>query len=297
MVLSKEKLRLKNTYTLVEAEPPEDRSRPLEWRRSLNDLRFEATSFSIDLTHWINESDMVLDIFKDSEDKEKEVIPLVKSALKTKISVSTKISFEGVRDSLYKTLEQSSDEEIYTISSSTRASNLILNLSEVEPIDKDWGIFKSGAFYGNAGFYDDDSLDLTLNITASKEALQDLVKLISSNNLEKVIFNVVISSFSYEVDDAMRDWYHPRDLLIHGSSTPAALVTMVIRRKSNSPSVISNVSSPSGDEEDHADDLEKTNIHNSGFLVKDIVFDTSALKSIKIALWALVGILFLNLLK
>ena len=62
MILSEEKLLLKDSYTLVEAEPPEDRSRPLEWRRSLNYLRFEATSFIVDSTHWVNESDMVSDI-------------------------------------------------------------------------------------------------------------------------------------------------------------------------------------------------------------------------------------------
>lgn len=68
MILSEEKLRLKDSYTLVEAEPPEDRSRPLEWRRSLNYFRFEASEFTVDSTYWINESDMASDIFQVSED-------------------------------------------------------------------------------------------------------------------------------------------------------------------------------------------------------------------------------------
>ncbi len=297
MILSEEKLHLKDSYTLVEAEPPEDRSRPLEWRRSLNYLRFEATSFTVDSTHWINESDMVSDIFRESEDKAKEVIPLIKSALKEKISISSKISFDGIRDSFYKTSEQNKDEKIYTVSRNMRAENLILNLSEGDTKEEDWGIFKSGSFYGTAGFYDENSSDLTLDITASKEALQDLLRVIASNNFEKVIFNVVISSFSYEVDDALRDWYHPRDLLVHGFSTPAALETMTLRRKNNNSTVISDIPSFSIDEEVNEDELKNNGIQNKGFLVKDIVFDTSAFKSIKIALWALVGILFLNLLK
>jgi hypothetical protein len=297
MILSNENLRFKDSYTLVEAEPPKDRSRPLEWRRSLNYLRFEATSFTVDSTFWINESDTLSDILRDSEDKAKEVIPIIKSALKAKISISSKISFDGIRDSFYKTIETNKDEKIFTISRSTRASNLILNLSEGEPKDEDWSIFKSGSFCGSASFYDDDSCDLTLDITASKESLQELLKVISANNLEKVIFNVAISSFTYEVDDALRDWYNPRDLLIHGFSTPAALETMVVRRKNNSPVVTSTVSSISNEEEGDEYRLGKSGIYNGGFLVKDLVFDTSALKSIKIALWALVAILFLNLLK
>lgn len=296
MILSEEKLLLKDSYTLVEAEPPEDRSRPLEWRRSLNYFRFEATSFTIDSTHWVNESDMVSDIFRESDEKEREVVPLVKSAIRQKISVSTKISFDGIRDSIYKTSEKNKDEKIYSISRQTRASNLILNLSEGEPKSEDWGVFKSGSYYGSAGFYDDDNCDLTLDITASKEALQDLIKIISSNSLDKVIFNIVISSFSYEVDDALRDWYHPRDLLIHGFSTQAALETMVVRRKSSGSLGVSNVASSPIDD-GNEDDLSKNSSHINGFLVKDVIVDTSALKSIKFALWALVGVLFLNFLK
>lgn len=296
MILSEEKLLLKDSYTLVEAEPPEDRSRPLEWRRSLNYLRFEATSFTVDSTHWVNESDMVSDIFREADEKEREVVPLIKSALKQKISVSSKISFDDIRDSIYKTSEINKDEKTYSISRQTRASNLILNLSEGEPKAEDWGVFKSGSYYGSAGFYDDDNCDLTLDISASKEALQDLIKIISSNSLDKVIFNIVISSFSYEVDDALRDWYHPRDLLINGFSTQAALETMVVRRKSSGSFDVSNVASSPVDD-GNEDDLSKNSSHANGFLVKDVIVDTSALKSIKFALWALVGVLFLNFLK
>jgi hypothetical protein len=299
MILAEERLRLKDSYTFVEAEPPEDRSRPLEWRRSLNYLRFEATLFTVDSTHWINESDMASDIFTQSENKAREVIPLVKRAVRAKISVSSKINFEEIRDSFYKTVEQDKDEKIYVVSRSTRAKNLILNLSEGEPKPEDWGIFKTGSYYGNAGFYDDDSADLTLDITASKDAIKDLLDTISSNDLDRVIFNVVISSFSDEVDDSLRDWYHPRDLLIHGFSTPAALETMVVRRKGNSLAGASILSSSSVDEdvtEDKEDEVGGGGV-NGGFLVKDVVIDTSSLKSIKLALWALVFILFLNLLK
>ena len=71
---------------------------------------------------------------------------------------------------------------------------------------------------------------------------------------------------------------------------------MVVRRKSSSPLIVSNVSSSTVDD-DNEDDLSKYSSHTNGFLVKDVIFDTSALKSIKFALWALVGVLFLTLLK
>ncbi len=296
MIYSEEKLLLKDSYTLVEAEPPEDRRRPLEWRRSLNHLDFETSSFIIDSTHWVNEYDIVSDCFKETDEK-KQVIPLVMCNSKQKISVSSKINLEGIRNNIYRTSEENKEEKIYSISNQSRAINLILNLTEGEPKSEDWGVFKSGAYYGSAGFYDEDNCDLTLDITASKEALQDLIKIISSNSLDKVIFNIVISSFSYEVDDFFGDLDDPRDLLIHGSRAPAALETMVIRRKESGPVIVYKPPSSSTDNEINDDGLSNSSTHSNGLLSKDLVFDTSALKSIKFALWALVGILFLNLLK
>jgi dienelactone hydrolase len=40
VILSEEKLPLKDGYTLVDAEPPEDRSRPFEWRMGLNYINY-----------------------------------------------------------------------------------------------------------------------------------------------------------------------------------------------------------------------------------------------------------------
>ena len=295
MIISDENLLLKDQNTLIEAEPDEARSRPLEWRRSLNYLRVEAKDFSVDFTHWVNESDILSGKIRADDGGEREIKGVVKSAVKSQTSVSTKINLDDVSDNFYQTVELDKEKKLYSIGKQNRAKYLIITIKEGDPRSEEWGVFAAGSFYGTAGFFDEygtNCIDLT--VTANKEAILDLVKAISSGSLEKVIFNFVISSFSFEVDDALREWDDSRDLLIHGYSTPAALETMVIRRKSLE---ISNLGTTSENSSDSAEPDVDQSIASRGYLVKDLIFDTKPIKSIKFALWAIVGVLFLILLK
>jgi hypothetical protein len=292
MILSEEKLRLLDSNTLAEAEPSADRSRPLEWRRSLNYLRVEVSSFSVDHTYWVNESCTLTGKIPHPDDNSSTVKPTVKAALRSQLSVSAKISFDDISDNFYQIKELDKAEQLYSVSREDRARYLTLTIKEGEPKSEEWGVFSAGSYYGNAGFWDDQG-NLNIDVTANKESISELVSAISEGNLEKVILNFVVSSFSYEVDDALREWDDSRDLLILGFSTPAALEAMVIRKNSapSTPSIGDNLRDKLDEEQ-----VEKTE-PSGGFLVKDIVLDTSPLKSIKYALWALVGVLFLILLK
>jgi len=296
MILSEVNFQVKDHHTLIELGAEGGKSRPLAWRRSLNYLSFEASAFTIDVTHWINESDRLSRIKVDSDAASDVVVPLVKSSLRSKISVSTRVDLEKTRDKLYRTVEANGDDKRCSVAREGLAKKLILSLSEGEVKSEDWGVFKAGAFYGCAGFYDDGS-DLTLEVTASKDAILDLVQVISSGHLDRVIFNVVISSFSSEVDDALRDWHHSRDLIVHGFSTPAALESMVVRRKEVGFRVDDEAVLSVDSQANVRSNLSIDGSQNVGFLVKDLVFDAAPLKSIKVALWAVVVVLFLSVLK
>jgi len=290
MIVSEQKLWLRDSRTLVEAEPSDDQSRPFEWRLSLNYLRFEATKFSVDLTHWINESDRLSRMVNDAAKNSSVSSPLIREALRSRISVSTKVSFDEIRDRIYNTKEFDQDKNLFTVTRETRAVYLACTISESDPMNEDSGVFSSGAFFGSAGFYDDNSDELTLEITASKEVLSDLIKAISSKTLDKVLFNVLISSFSYEVDDALRDWYHSRDLLVNGFSTPAALESLVIRTRGDES--LMGVPAIPVDDGDSLSDNDSSNslAANREILVRDVIVDMSELKSIRFVLWLLLGV-------
>jgi hypothetical protein len=298
MIFSAEKLRVQDLHTLVESEPPADRTRPLEWRRSFNRLRFQASSFSIDSTHWINEADCLLGKIKKDSHPENEFPAVIKSAIKTKLSISTNISFEDIEDCFYKTTEVDKEQRLFTVREGSRAKNLVVTLSEGEPQSENWHSFCAGAYYGNAMFLEEDG-DLLLDLTANKEVLSDIIKAISSGSLEKVLFNAAISSFSYEVDDFLREPHDRRDLLIHGFSTPAALEAIVIKTRgeySRNTSSRSITTETIGDK----DTLDNPVTVESGNLSPqkaNVVLDKSSLRSIGFALWALVVMLFLIVLK
>jgi hypothetical protein len=291
MIVSEEKLLFKDQNTLIEAEPDESRSRPLEWRRSLNYLRVESKEFSIDQTHWVNESDILSGKIRVSEDGDRELKGVVKSAVKSQISISTKINLEDVNDNFYQTVELDSEKKLFSVSKKNKAQKLTISIKEGDPKSEEWGVFAAGSYYGTAGFYDEYGTNcIEITVTANKEAILDLVKIISDRSLDKVIFNFVISTFSFEVDDALREWDDSRDLLLHGYSTPAALETMVIRKKSGDAAISSSTSK--SNEINNDDD-----INSKGYLVKDLVFDSTPFKSIKFALWTIAIVLFLILLK
>ncbi|MFM2045321.1 MAG: hypothetical protein RLY86_3897 [Pseudomonadota bacterium] len=309
MIFSEEKLRLIDSCTLAEAEPLADRGRPLEWRRSLNFFRFDAKDFIVDYTYWINKSEDTSDLSGDAGIDKGKLVPLIESDIKQQISVSAKVSFDDIRDNFYKISEIDKEEKIFSLSRSGRAKNLIVTIKDGNPISEDGGVFKAGSYYGLAAIDHDHNNDLALflEFTANSEAIIDLVNHINSGILEKVLFSVVILSFSDEVDDAVRHWSDSRDFLIHGVCAQAALETMVIRKKESSQLQNLRATCPDDAQVDadspdcnqlETEENSPRNVSISNRLpITEAAPDASTLKSIKHAIWALVVILFLNLFK
>ena len=63
---------------------------------------------------------------------------------------------------------------------------------------------------------------LCLQATIPVEQAKSLHFAIKENPNLELDVSALVLSFSYEVDDTLREWYHPRDLLVR-ESTPAAI--------------------------------------------------------------------------
>jgi hypothetical protein len=294
MMISDERLRLKDENTFVEAEPPEGRSRPLEWRRSLNALNFDAFDFVIDSVH--NENRSVYLVGPPNKMGGEFICPIEDGERSYRITVFTKVSFDTIRDQFYKILPIAEEEGVFIASRDDRAQFVTLNLKEGSPSAEDWDFFKSGSYHGSAGFWDGDG-NLNIDILASKESLVDLIEVISSKEFEKVTFNILVSSFSYEVDDGLRDWYHPRDLLINKVVSAAALESFTIRRKKNSPNLRVEGREIHIEDKSGKDSVLKDMNIDSDLKSNEVFVDGASLKSIKVALWVIVLALFLLLFK
>ena len=299
MININEKLRYKSDKVLEEAEPPSDRSRPLEWRRSINVIDINVTRLVIKEHHSVNECDFFANSMLGSGLKpgdatsdpeyEKEIIK-PKTELRTVIS--SKVNLDTLRDSLFRTVEEDKEEKIYSVS---RASGYIdLSINDDEPRKEAAGIFAKGAQYGFA-WVEEDNETLTISVSIGKEAFKHLIFEIKSGRVSEIQLRVAIDSFSYEVDDFLREWYHPRDLIIHGRMAHAAIESFSIVSKEFLEKSGSNLISEALDTEA---DVPYTNSFESENQTQiyqpqiNNVTDPEFLKSVKTALWAIAIILF-----
>ena len=95
-----------------------------------------------------------------------------------------------------------------------------------------------------------------------------------------------VQSFSYEVDDALREWYHPRDLFIHGSAAQAVLLSVRLQHRDPEPQPV--------DEAIENEDEEPVAVSPPPTVLPDYGV---TLRSIKTALWVVAGLLLLQLFK
>ena len=290
MMLGSEKIKFKDYHTFTETEVSSDGSRPLEWRRSLKSIRIEANSFVVDQIHWVNECDTLTGIIRiddASRDNDASIKETIKSDVKQKLSITSKVSFDSIKDSIYLTVVDDEDEKIFSLLEAD--GEIILTLSEGSDKTESWGVFSGGAYYGST-YIDRDTGNLYIYATVDTLIIENLVKEVREERIDKIILDIVLDTFSFEVDDALSDFHHKRDLFIHGFSTPAAVQSLLIRGKSfSSTPQLAPVSQPDdGDSQAHLSVKP---------VLSSFVVDTSQLKHIKNALWLISFLLFLIFVK
>ena len=262
----------------------------MEWRRSINTIDVDATRFVIKEHHTVSELDYTsngltrvgLKAADDTSDPDEEK-ELLKPKTGLRTILSTKIPLEDIHDSLYRTVEEDADEKIYSFS---RAKGYLeLSINDDAPLEESRAIFAAGTHYGHAWIEEDDE-KLTIYVSVGKDVLKHLVTEIKSERVAEINFRIAIDSFSYEVDDFLREWYHPRDLVIDGRMAHAALesFSVVSKEYAFQPLIMPPVVS-----DDETEDIEP----QAQFYQPQInnVIDTTYLKSIKTALWVIAGVL------
>ncbi|MGH7824334.1 MAG: hypothetical protein ACREQ7_04055 [Candidatus Binatia bacterium] len=135
---------------------------------------------------------------------------------------------------------------------------------------------------------------LCFDMCLPENQMNDILECLSRDPNAQIEVGVNLLSFSYEVDDALREWYHPRDLFIEEG--PAAPVGWV------------NVSSLVGARLDTSDkkseetentDADEVQIRSAAITQApvDLSAVTKALGSLTVALWILIAIVAYSLIK
>jgi len=288
---TKDLLRFINKATFQEAEPPADRSRPLEWRRSFNTISFTAKQLQIEYVYTINEVDYLESMQQvEASDGKPEDALVVTPVVRRRIRVVCTIPQENIRDSILITEEQDKEANVYALRR-TKAP-IELTLTESEPTEQR-APYASGSYPGltfhNSLEPGDDNL--CMEVSVPTEHLQEIVSALKADPTLALHVVVSIQSFSFEVDDALREWYHPRELFIHGHAAPTALQSLRLAHlKPEAPDEVSF------DEDEPYEEVALTNQTPGQLPATDHPY-IPVLKSIKTALWVVVVLLTLHLIK
>lgn len=224
----KEKLKKVSDAIFQEAEPPKDRSRPLEWRRSLNRLRLDLINVQILDVCQIHETDS----FFSSDDKienhtksmasaQPSYSQLIKADVDKKNFIDTIFfSVAEEKDSEIYKLDQPSEKISFTIRSGNKHSYKNFNLIDVYP----GSIGRNNFEPGEDGIW--------IEVRMPQYELERIIALIASNPKSKLKASVDILAFTFEVDDAFREWYDPRDMFIDNDIGIALLSSLDLSRSS-----------------------------------------------------------------
>ena len=127
-------------------------------------------------------------------------------------------------------------------------------------------------------------------ITIPKEHMPPLVNAIRLDPNAVVEINAYLNSFTFEVDDFVREPYHPRDLIIN-DSTICFVSNITVTSKIGNHSVPVNT-----EDEEHPSELPIEPFVDNGnrnvllALLNNIASLTKPIKSLVTAAWILVGV-------
>jgi len=220
-----EKLRRVSDDVLSEANPPADRTRPLEWRRSFNSVSFRVralrpvTQYLVTEREWSFETEKQVDHWAE-----------LKPTARIVYTVEGVVDEEKQRDKIH-CLVKTDEEGLFTAERPRQRMRVVLRSGDPTKGHKK---VPDGVFGGSLVRVDfEDGKDyLCLEANVPTAQLLELYAALKANPMLELDLSALVLSFSYEVEDALREWYHPRTLLV-SESTAAPIGSIIVPPRSD----------------------------------------------------------------
>lgn len=212
MISTNEKLIKVSDAIFLEAQPPEDRSRPLEWRRSFNFVSLPLKNVHVINSCTIHDCDFVFD-----DERNANPVNLIKPNVKSKIAITGILDEDKTRDSIYFAIKENKDGDIYGIE--RHKGKTTITIKSGEPTEEGKNA-PAGLYWGNAFRmnFDPGEDDLCFELSMPEEQINTLVASLRADQKSITEVGVYLLSYTFEVDDALREHYHPRDIVINDST-------------------------------------------------------------------------------
>lgn len=221
MIFQAEKLKKISSSIFQQLEAPKEDSSPLEWRRTFNTVTLPLRDVKIITI--LGTHDLAWDINGDhNEDPSK----LIKPDLSTQTVITAFVDEELMRDRLYcaAPCEHEEQKDIFVVERPRGDIKVILKSSAL----RDKGdLFPDGVYPGSCFRmnYEPGEDYISFEMTIPVEQMMAVIDSLRGDQALRLSVDVHLLSFSYEVDDFLREYYHPRDLFIDGD--PYAFVSGV----------------------------------------------------------------------
>lgn len=297
MIIRDQKLRKVSNSVFQEAKLSEDRSRPLEWRRNFNQINLPLKNIKIVNTCNIHDVDF------DFKNSNATPLNLVKTDISDQIAIKGIVDEDQIGDRLYFAIEEGEDN-IFSIERSP--GNIIVSIKVGKPTKEDTSEdverVPPGLYYGLAfrtNFKPEED-DMFLDLTAPKEQLLSLISALRADTNSTLNVVAKLLSFTYEVDDALREPSYPQDIIIIDAN-PCFLAWANVTSKIGRHYLISESQYDDGDEEEvenlyQEESTPEKRLHEE--LLKVAQSSTKSLNGLVKAIWVLIIVIamyvFLN---
>ena len=208
MVSSDERLRRVSDFIYQEANPPEDRHQPLEWRRNFNIVCLPLINIKIVSTFNVHDTD-----WNPCNKGTDSPWQLINPEINTTRSISAFVDDEKMRDTIFCAVVDEKEKGIIRLERPQGSTKVILRTGKpTEGSEKfPGGIYPGSCFRMN---FEPGEDYLFFEMSLPENQMNDIMECLSRDPNVQIEVDVNLLSFSFEVDDALREWYHPRDLFI-----------------------------------------------------------------------------------
>ena len=289
LISKNEKLRKISDAIFKEAQPPEDRSRPLEWRRSFNFVRLPLKNVQVINSCTVHDSDFVLD-----EERNANPVNLIKPNVKSQIAITGILDEDKTRDSIYFAIKQNKDGDIYGIGSHKGKTTITIKSGEPTEEGKNTPV---GLYWGNAFRmnFDPGEDDLCFELSMPEKQINTLVSSLRADQSSTFEVWAYLLSYTFEVDDALREHYHPRDIVIN-DSTLCFASWVGVTSKIGAQELLSDLEHDKEEDDAEYHEEQTTEQRSHQELLQAITSYTKPLSSLVTAIWVLIVVIALNAL-
>lgn len=188
----------------------EQGKRPLEWRRSFNFVDLPLKDIKLITGCKVHEIDYSAS-FDDSEKAHpsREIIPSVADT----ISISGVLDDEEMRDWIYVAEKSKSNPGEYDVLQGKNPTKIVIKSGTPSAATEDR---PGGIYWGNAFHYDHEPGEdcIYFDLSVPHEQMISLASALKDDKNAKLRVGAHLLSYTYEVDDALREPWHRQDIII-----------------------------------------------------------------------------------